>query len=113
LRNRFDEIITYFGGKKSWLTFWNKFKTLEIDFVVCNLMGDFSPLLNHIDNNKGNSLIWLSNIFYSEPIIRNFKPNVVEEKYNILVDKLKSSNPDLEIYGSTPLTEDQYAHNTQ
>lgn len=113
LRKRFDEIVKYFGGMKSWLTFWKRFKTLEIEFLVCNLLGDFNSLSDHVQNNKGNSLIWLSNIFYSEPIIRNFKPNVVEEKYNILINELKKGNPDLEAYGSIPLTEKIYENNTQ
>ena len=113
LRKKFEQTVEEFGGKKAWLSFWSKFRNLDIEFIQADVLGDFSSLTEHMKKNKGNNVIWLSNIFFSEPVIRNYRPNFVEEKYNLLVKELKGSSLDIEILGTHPLTDKIYNENTQ
>lgn len=102
LRERFRNIVEYFGGMESWLKFWNKFKNLNHEYITCNLLGDYSPLISHMKENEGNNLLWISNIFFSEPVLRNFHPRFIRKQYELLVSDLEQNSLKLEILGSAP-----------
>lgn len=102
LKERFKNIVEYFGGMESWLKFWNKFKNLNHEYITCNLLGDYSPLISHMKENEGNNLLWISNIFFSEPVLRNFHPRFIRKQYERLVSDLEQNSLKLEILGAAP-----------
>lgn len=97
------ELENYFGGKERWLEFWEKYIKLPHSFVHCNFLGDYSSLMKDIETNPGNNLIWISNIFYSEPAIRNFQPHILRELYLKFTNDLQTQSNFIEITGAPPI----------
>lgn len=108
ITKEFEVLKDFYGGEKEWLNFWNDYKNLSHIYIQCDLMKDFNPIVNDMKKNLGNNLIWLSNIFFSEPIIRNYSPTNLKATYKNLVSSMQSHSNKLEVVGSQPINPHLY-----
>lgn len=102
-KNEWEEVLTYFKGELEWLAFWDKVKKLEHKFIQTDILGDYSKLIDNFKVHRGKNIVWISNVFYSEPIIRNFKPETLKVKYEKLIQDISDNSSSYQILGASIL----------
>jgi len=95
------DTLTTFGGESQWLEFWNQYRRLPHEFIKTNLFDDRSALLNNMQANAGNKLIWFSNSFNTDPAVRYFNRPTLSAMYNDFIADLSQANDSqLQVCGS-------------
>ena len=108
IEQEFKNIQNYFGGKQEWLKFWNKFTQLDHKYITVDLINNYHILIEDMKSNKGNNLVWTSNIYYSEPIIRNYTPTTLLKQYGNFKTSIELHSKKTSLLGAEPLTTKQY-----
>lgn len=91
--------VRRWGGEEAFARHWSAYRELRHDFVHCDLVGDPSPLLAHVDVDP-RAVIWWSNAFFT--VCSNWLHPWSErrERYEAWIAELARRNPDLLCYGS-------------
>ena len=89
---RWPKVIDQFGGKESWLEFWNKVKQCETSVVQCDLINDHASLFAELYTVP--TLLWTSNIYsYIIPVLLA-KPFQLEKSFMELISNLSELSED-------------------
>jgi hypothetical protein len=93
-----DEIEKW-GGESAFKEHWKKYRTLEHEYIHCNLLDHQDALLASI-RKQPDSAIWWSNAFFT--VYSNWLYTADERKriYDNWLTRLAERNPDIFIYGS-------------
>lgn len=91
-----SDIHSHFGGEAAFLDAWERFKGLEHQFVLCDLLDDQKPLLDALE---GSTLLSISNIFLYRTTMRLLGAKVMRESFDRLISGLK---PDTMVLGFAP-----------
>lgn len=90
--------LTRWGGAESFEDHWRRFRGLQRDYLLCNIL-EADPLLARVRNEPG-ALIWWSNAFCTIFSATHYS---LEEKRRIYEDwivRLADAAPDIFLYGS-------------
>tara|TARA_A100001201_G_scaffold88335_1_gene77557 strand:+ start:645 stop:2042 length:1398 start_codon:yes stop_codon:yes gene_type:complete len=83
----FQKQKIFFGGTEKWLEFWNKYRKLDHTYIELDLIQSPDELLIHLESNKDKkNLTYVSNIFYSELVLRLFSPDVLKQRTDYFVN---------------------------
>lgn len=84
---RWPKVIDQFGGKESWLDFWNKVRQCEVDVIQCDLINDHASLFAELYTVP--TLLWTSNIYsYIIPVLLA-RPFQLEKSFIELISNLE------------------------
>ena len=97
-----EKHLEFFGGQANWEIIWNKYKKLEHRYLKIDLFGDLTELIDDMKSRTGNNFIWVSNSFYTEACLRNFKPKELNYKYKTFIDSIANSGCTIEISALAP-----------
>jgi GNAT superfamily N-acetyltransferase len=56
--------LAKWGGEPVLKDHWRRARNLRVEYVLCNLLEDQQPLVDRLDN-RPNSIIWWSNVFFT------------------------------------------------
>lgn len=99
------EISKEFVDKEQFKILWDRYKLLKHEFHVIDIVNEPEKLFNIINNSKGTSVLWTTNIWASLQLHWNVEPEILEEKY-LKFESLISEN--LVIYGQDYMARDLY-----
>lgn len=86
----FEKQKLFYGGESAWLEFWNKYRKLNHEYIELDLISNPDPLLTHMEKNKGQkNLTYVSNIFYSELILRLHNPEYLKQRTDYFATNTK------------------------
>ena len=91
--------ITRWGGESVIKEHWLRARQLRVDYVLCNILEDQRPLLNQMDN-RPNSVIWWSNVFFT--FYSNWFHSIDERGaiYERFIRDLTQRSPNTFVYGN-------------
>lgn len=87
------------GGADRFKEHWTRYKNLEHEYLVCNLLKESNQLLARVEP-EPNAVLWWSNLFFT--MYSNWFYTVEERRtmYGEWLERLVGKNPDMFIYGS-------------
>ena len=89
---RWPKVVDQFGGKESWLEFWNKVRQCEVDVIQCDLINDHAKLFSQLYTVP--TLLWTSNIYsYIIPVLLA-QPFQLERSFIELISSLSELSED-------------------
>jgi len=91
--------IRRWGGQAVIREHWQRYRRLEHEYIVCNLLGDRSSLLSRVRPDSS-AAIWWSNAFFT--VFSNWLYTIDQrrELYHAWIRELAQANPLLFLYGS-------------
>lgn len=91
--------IARWGGEHVIKEHWRRAQDLHVEYVLCNLLEDQSTLIDTFDN-RPNSVIWWSNVFFT--FYSNWFLSIEERQaiYERFIRALAERSPELLIYGN-------------
>ena len=91
--------IARWGGESIIKEHWRRAKQLRVDYVLCNILEDQSPLLHEMDD-RPSSVIWWSNVFFT--FYSNWFHTIDRRRaiYERFIRGLTDRSPNTLIYGS-------------
>jgi GNAT superfamily N-acetyltransferase len=89
--------IARWGGEAVIKENWRRARDLRVEYVLCNILEDQTPLLDRMDD-RPNSVIWWSNVFFT--FYSNWFHRIEERRaiYEGFIRRL--TRPDVLIYGN-------------
>lgn len=103
-------VLEYFGGKESWLKFWQAYQNLPHEFIHCNLFGNYQTLLDHMQNHAGNNLVWFSNSFHTEAALRHYSGAKLKRMYDQCLEDFANHNTSIQICGTNSKGIENWVH---
>lgn len=79
-----NKVMMEFGGVDSWLNFWNKYKTLNHEFHLIDLVEDFDKLENLVE--EGQNYIYFSNSYNTEAGLIKWGKTTLKNSLRKLLD---------------------------
>jgi hypothetical protein len=97
------ELEKEFGGAEQFKELWDRYRTLEHNFFVIDIVNEPEKLFDEIAKQSGTKVLWTTNIWASMMLHWNIAPEELEQKYL----KFESLVPeDLVMYGQDYLAND-------
>ena len=87
------------GGENEIAAHWLRYRELDHEFLLCNILTSQDELLKHIGNQRG-SVIWWSNAFCTIFSACHYTLEEKQELYEIWIGKLAAKAPGILLYGS-------------
>ncbi len=99
VRDAWTREIARWGGESIIKEHWRRAKQLRVDYVLCNILEDQEPLLREMDN-RPNSVIWWSNVFFT--FYSNWFHTIDQRRaiYERFIGGLSQQSPNTLIYGN-------------
>jgi hypothetical protein len=91
--------LARWGGEDAFAEHWCAYRTLEHEFVHCDVVGDPAPLLERVRADPG-AVIWWSNAFFTVYSNWHLDWGRRRDRYEAWVSRLAELCPELLIYGS-------------
>jgi hypothetical protein len=85
-----DKVINEFGGIELWLDFWNKYRKLNHEFHLIDLVDDFDKLENLIEENQ--NYIYFSNSYNTEAGLIKWGKTTLKKSLKKLVNLATKTN---------------------
>ncbi len=97
---RFNEVVEKFGTMDDWLSFWQRYRVLDHDYLHVNLFEDPEVLTQHIRKHAAEIdpetlWVWWSNCFYTEVGVVNYGVGELREKFISFFSKLYNISPNI------------------
>jgi hypothetical protein len=91
--------IARWGGEGEFRTHWNLCRSLPHEFILCDLLDNPGPLVDHVGG-APDAVIWWSNAFFT--IFSNWFFTIADrrQRYLNFINGLASSAPGLFLYGA-------------
>jgi hypothetical protein len=87
------------GGENEIAAHWLRYRELDHEFVLCNILTSQDELLEHIGNQPG-SVIWWSNAFCTIFSACRYTLEEKQKLYESWIRKLAAKAPEVLLYGS-------------
>lgn len=99
---RFEQVLSFFGGKEQWRTFWSRYQDLEHEFLPTNLFESDQALMISIEKSLQTAApdrvwVWWSNCFYTEVGVVHFGKAQLKLHFERFFKALRERSP--EIFG--------------
>ncbi len=91
--------VAKWGGAGVIKDHWRRAQAMNVEYVLCNVLDDPSPLIQRMDN-RPNSVIWWSNVFFT--FYSNWCYTIEERRaiYNRFLRSVAERSPETLIYGN-------------
>ena len=97
------EMGEVFANTEHWLEHWRRYKALTHHFVEVDVLQDQAGVRAMIDTHaKGNTALWLSDMFNSPNAVGKFGWNRRKGAYDTLVGRLATATESYLILGNPP-----------
>ena len=99
VRDAWTREIARWGGESVIKEHWRRARQLRVDYVLCNILEDQGPLLREMDN-RPNSVIWWSNVFFT--FYSNWFHSIDQQRaiYERFIRDLNERSPNTLVYGN-------------
>jgi hypothetical protein len=87
------------GGENEIAAYWSRYRDLDHEFLLCNILTGHDELLEHICDRPG-SVVWWSNAFCTIFSAYHYTLEEKRERYENWVGKLAAKAPRILVYGS-------------
>ncbi|MGA3239232.1 MAG: hypothetical protein ABSG03_23390 [Bryobacteraceae bacterium] len=91
--------VARWGGQDQIAAHWSRYRELDHEFLLCNILTGHDELLEHIGDQRG-SVIWWSNAFCTIFSACHYTLEEKQELYESWIRKLASKAPGILLYGS-------------
>ena len=78
--------------KSQFKDLWSRYRKLTFNFVVVDVLNNPEQLVNELTTDSKNVYIWLSNAFDMQYTRFLFGKEYTQQKFNQLLDQLKTHN---------------------
>ncbi len=87
------------GGEDEFARHWQQARSLQYEYVLCDIVNAPDPLLNQLKPERG-AVAWFSNAFFT--MLANWQQTIGERRvcYERFIAQVAEANPDLLLYGS-------------
>lgn len=91
--------LAHWGGAQAFQQQWQKHRTLQCRYILCDLVKEPSKLITEIHNSP-QSVIWWSNAFFT--VTSNWTLSIQQRKryFESWIQQLSETAPDCQIYGA-------------
>ena len=99
LEGMWERELRRWGGAEAFREHWRVYRTLPHEYICCDLLSDFSPLMRSL-RRESSGVIWWSNAFFTMYGNWFHSPEKRRDAYQRFIEALSERNPELYVFGS-------------